>query len=154
MACRLFGKPLSKLMLGIFNRTIRNKFSDFFLIKIQNFLFTKMHLKLSSTKLQPFYPGGDEVNRAKLRRYYTCMVKWYKGDIWKIAINSHLWLFCWVRYCRFMRTGLMNRCMKYLDIWRLFNGDSSQALRWHCYRPVKRILRLHAASFLAAAKFL
>ena len=31
------------------------------LIKIQNFSFTKMHLKISSAKWRPFCPGGDEV---------------------------------------------------------------------------------------------
>ena len=31
-----------------------------FLIKIQNFSFTKMHLKISSAKWRPFCPGGDE----------------------------------------------------------------------------------------------
>ena len=29
------------------------------LIKIQNFWFTKMHLKISSAKWQPFCPGGE-----------------------------------------------------------------------------------------------
>ena len=31
------------------------------LIKIQNFSFTKMHLKITSAKRRPFYPGGDEL---------------------------------------------------------------------------------------------
>ena len=31
------------------------------LIKIQTFSFTKMHLKSSSAKWRPFYPGGDEL---------------------------------------------------------------------------------------------
>ena len=31
------------------------------LIKIQNFSFTKMHLKTSSAKWRPFFPGGDEL---------------------------------------------------------------------------------------------
>ena len=30
--------------------------------KIQNFLFTKMHLKISSVKLRSFCPGGDELS--------------------------------------------------------------------------------------------
>ena len=33
------------------------------LIKIQNFSFTKMHLKISSAKLGPFCPDGDELMR-------------------------------------------------------------------------------------------
>ena len=49
MACRLFGtKPWSKPMLGIVNSTLRNKLKYFFfLIKIQNFSSTKLHLKMS-----------------------------------------------------------------------------------------------------------
>ena len=31
-----------------------------FFIGIQNFSFTKMHLKISSAKRRPFCPGGDE----------------------------------------------------------------------------------------------
>ena len=37
-------------------------FSEF-LIKIQNFSFTKMHLKISSAEWQPFCPGGDELTK-------------------------------------------------------------------------------------------
>ena len=36
------------------------------LIKIQNFLFTKMHLKVSSVKWRPFCPGGDELRHRSL----------------------------------------------------------------------------------------
>ena len=32
-------------------------------IKIHNFSFTKMHLKMSSGKWRPFCPGGDELNQ-------------------------------------------------------------------------------------------
>ena len=31
------------------------------LIKIQNFSFTKVHLKISSVKWQYFFPGGDQL---------------------------------------------------------------------------------------------
>ena len=31
------------------------------LTKVQNFSFTKMHLKISSVKWRPFCPGGDEL---------------------------------------------------------------------------------------------
>ena len=30
------------------------------LIKTQHFLFTEMHMKISSAKRRPFYPGEDE----------------------------------------------------------------------------------------------
>ena len=34
------------------------------LIKILNSSFTKMHLKISSAKWRPFYPGGDELTES------------------------------------------------------------------------------------------
>ena len=39
---------------------LETNFSEI-LIKIQNFSFTKMHLKRLSEKWQPFCPGGDEL---------------------------------------------------------------------------------------------
>ena len=47
----------------IVNWTFRNgtNFSEI-LIKIQNFSFTKMHLKISSVKCWPFCPGEDELS--------------------------------------------------------------------------------------------
>ena len=39
---------------------LRTNSSEIF-IKIQNFSFKKMHLKISSSKRQPFYPGRDEL---------------------------------------------------------------------------------------------
>ena len=35
-------------------------------IKTRNFSFTKMHLKLSSAKLRPFCPGGDELKHSPI----------------------------------------------------------------------------------------
>ena len=61
MACCLFGaKPLSKSILLLSIGTLETNFSEIF-IKIQNFSFTKMHLKISSAKWWPFCPGGDEL---------------------------------------------------------------------------------------------
>ena len=58
MACCLFGtKPLSKLMLGYCQLDALGQIS----IKIQNFSFMKMHLKLSSAKWRPFCPGRNEL---------------------------------------------------------------------------------------------
>ena len=45
--------------------TLETNFSEI-LIKIQNYSFTKMHLKISSAKWQPFCPGGDELTGPKL----------------------------------------------------------------------------------------
>ena len=55
MACNIFGtKPLSIPML-------RYCHSVKFLVKIRNFSFTKMHLKISSAKWQPFCSRRDEL---------------------------------------------------------------------------------------------
>ena len=63
MACCLFGaKPLSKpICWVIVNWTPGDKLQCNFDKKIQNFAFTKMHLKMSSAKWWPFCPGGDEL---------------------------------------------------------------------------------------------
>ena len=62
MACWLFGaKSLSKPMLGYCQSELQEKKFSEILIKIQNFSFAKMHLKVSSAKWQPFCPGGDEL---------------------------------------------------------------------------------------------
>ena len=47
------------------------------LIKIQNFSFMKMHLKISSVKWRPFCPRGDELMRVKL----TTAEMWSPPDI-------------------------------------------------------------------------
>ena len=63
MACRLFStKPLYEPMLTLLNGTLRTNLSEI-LIKIKNFSFTKMNLKISSVKWRPFCPGGDELIR-------------------------------------------------------------------------------------------
>ena len=58
MTCHLFSaKPLSKPMLGYYQPDPKEqKFSEI-LIKIQNFSFMKMHVKILSAKWQPFCPG-------------------------------------------------------------------------------------------------
>ena len=60
--CRLFGtKPLSEPILGLLSiGPLRTNFGDI-VSKIQNFSFTKMHLKISSAKRQPFVHGGDDL---------------------------------------------------------------------------------------------
>ena len=64
MACRLFGaKPLSEPMLG-YCQLDPKVFSEI-LIKIQNFSFTKMHLKMLSAKWRPCCPGEDELATTK-----------------------------------------------------------------------------------------
>ena len=72
MACRLFGaKSLSKPMLGYCQLDefgpLWTNFSEI-LIKMQNFSFTKMHLKILSAKWRPFCPGGDELTKFSMTR--------------------------------------------------------------------------------------
>ena len=80
MACRLFGaKPLSKPMLVIVNWTLRNKLQWNFNQHSKS-SFTKMHLKISSAKWQPFCPGGDE-----LRKHEETVLK-YDSSTWKLLV--------------------------------------------------------------------
>ena len=63
MACSLLGaNPSSEPVSGYCQWNPWEETADKFLIKIQNFLFTKMHLKISSVKLRSFCFGGDEFN--------------------------------------------------------------------------------------------
>ena len=59
MTCRLFGaKPLFKPTLaGLLSIGPSGTNISDILIKIQKFSFTEMHLKISSAKWRPFYPG-------------------------------------------------------------------------------------------------
>ena len=72
MVCRLFGtRPLSKPMRSYCQLYSKEQTNSEIVIKIQNFSFTKMHLKISSEKWPPFCPGGDELtsNMAKIAMY-------------------------------------------------------------------------------------
>ena len=63
MACRLFSaKPITWTNAALSIRPSGTNFSEI-VIKIQKFLFTKLHLKISSAKWRPFCPGGDDLNR-------------------------------------------------------------------------------------------
>ena len=74
MTCRLFGaKPLSKPMLGYCQRTPGTNYRNFFRI-IQNVLFIKMHLKISSVKWQPFCLRGDKLR--PVVGYHSSEVSW------------------------------------------------------------------------------
>ena len=60
MACRLFGaKPLPELMLTYCQLDIKNQTSMKFEWNMQNFLFVKMHLKMSSAKWRRLFPGRN-----------------------------------------------------------------------------------------------
>ena len=84
MACRLFGgKSLSELMLGLLSiGPLGTNFSE---IKIQNFSFMKMHLKILSVKWQLFRPGRDELKSYwhlthKHRETHGCLVSTVATD--------------------------------------------------------------------------
>ena len=63
MACHLFGTNPLSLTIGPLGANF-NEIS----IKIQNFSFSEMHLKISSVKWRPFCPGGgDELTRKQLQ---------------------------------------------------------------------------------------
>ena len=79
MACRLFGaKPLSEPMLGCCQLDPYEQTSVKF-ESIQNFSFTKMHLKISSAKRWPFCLGGDELNQPDAAR--GKFVQWHTDTL-------------------------------------------------------------------------
>ena len=71
-ACRLFGaKPLSKPILGYCQLDIQLTTNfRISLMKIQNFSFTKMRLKIYSVKWQTFCPWGNELIQSLLQRLH------------------------------------------------------------------------------------
>ena len=72
MACLLFGaKQLSEPVLGYW--TLRKNFSEV-LIKIQNFSFTKMHLKISSEKGRSLCPGEMSYYMVALGRHANTLM--------------------------------------------------------------------------------
>ena len=58
------------------------KFSEI-LIKIQDFSFPKMHLKMSSAKWRPFCPGGDELKLIIAVPYLNHM-----GNLWCCTVST------------------------------------------------------------------
>ena len=71
MACRLFGaKPLSKPMPGYCRLYPYEQTSTTFVITIQNYSFTKMHLNISSAKWRPFCLGKGGLTRSGYSKSY------------------------------------------------------------------------------------
>ena len=71
----------------IVNWTRRNNL-QWILIKIQNFSFTKMHLKISSTKWRPLCPGEDEsINNC--RRSYEMIGSNLRSAAAKMVQDDH-----------------------------------------------------------------
>ena len=63
-----------------------------FLIKISNFSFTKMHLKISSSKWRPFCPRGDEISLIKSPglnkpKWWLLMISYMASEI-VVSIGS------------------------------------------------------------------
>ena len=88
--CWIGVKPLSKPIMGLLSiRPLGTNFSKI-LIKTSNFSFVKMHLKITSTKWQPFCPGGDELIRSILSLLFSaarCPV--YNADMWPLLASTH-----------------------------------------------------------------
>ena len=88
IACHLFGtKPLSKPMLCLLSiGPLGTNFSEI-LLKIQNFSFMKMHLKILSAKWQPFCPGGDKLTYWGLHILANILPKTFQMQILRIWLT-------------------------------------------------------------------
>ena len=105
MACRLFGaKPLPKPMLGYSQLDSEGTNLSEILIKIQNFSFTKMHLKISSSKWRPFCSGGDEFISEPMS-YCVALIE-HTGDVGMFSLYM-----IWVHWCPY-------GC--YIYIWQVY----------------------------------
>ena len=72
IACRLFGaKPLSKPNAEILSILLEGTNLNEHLIKMQNFPFTIMHLKVSSEEWRPFCSGREELTWCLLLIVFT-----------------------------------------------------------------------------------
>ena len=68
----------------------RTNFSEI-LIKIQNFSFTKIHLKISSAKWRPFCPRGNELIDPFIYRWWkTDSCQSAKHVTWMTSGNMHI----------------------------------------------------------------
>ena len=121
MACRLCGtKPLSKPMLSYCQLDPNEQTSVTFSIKIQNLLFTKMHLKTPSAKWRPFCSGGDGF------LHYWPFVRginqWFPSQM---ASSGELWYFLW---CQPQQTG--KQTVEMLVIWDMRHHNTHVTSLW------------------------
>ena len=72
-------------------RTLGTIFSEI-LIKIQKFSFMKMHLKISSAKLRPFCPRGDELTHWSLTKWLTL---WRRHILSSLPISAFQFEYHW-----------------------------------------------------------
>ena len=92
MACRsLDPKPSSKSMLAYCH--LRTNFSEI-LIKIQDFLFMKMHLKISSAKWRPCCPLGISL-KIYQSKYINTESTRNKIIHWNLTKYSLIWTKFW-----------------------------------------------------------
>ena len=115
-ACRLFGaKPLSKPMLSNCQLNPWGQTSVKFFIKIQNFSFMKMHLKISFAKWRPFCPGGDELRIMLLTMpYMWCYIHRQEID-WVRHVKRVMWVyvkqyFIFVEYVFQIPVSISRKC--------------------------------------------
>ena len=84
MACHLFGtKPLSKPLLSYSQMGFKEQSEN--LLKIKNFSFTKMHLKILSAKWGPFCLQWDVLTKANGHSGYI----WYLLSSMTIFSSFH-----------------------------------------------------------------
>ena len=79
-----FSAPSNYLIqcLVIVKWTLRNSLSKI-VLKIQNLSFTKMHLKIPSTKCRPFCPGRDELSSISLGK----LLQWCHNE--RDSVSNH-----------------------------------------------------------------
>ena len=144
MACRLVSAtPMTPLPSNqcwlIVNWTLQNKLQwNSNQIKIQNFSFMKMHLKMSSAKWQPFCPGGDELTELPLGKVTATCAKaslqafffFFKLKfvdtissamiiITKSLLTVGKWSSCWINYRKvsnIRRTLVGNKIVAHSDV--------------------------------------
>ena len=105
-------------------------------IKIQNFSFTKMHLKISSAKWRPFCPGGDKLMPAKwkpccsgLNTSAAYHVNIHPSWIWHTGSSRETPIHRWVR--PILREGALGNARGTYELSVLSHGEPS----WLPTRP-------------------
>ena len=119
---------------------LRTTFSEIF-IKIQNFSFGKMHMKISPAKWRPFCPGGDELTH---QGWVTCIIiiskqghHWFRWWLITCLAPSHYLTQCCLFSIRLLKNKLQWNLNKDSDIFIIKNMCLKMyARRWPiCLAP-------------------
>ena len=81
---------------------------------MQNFSFTKTHLKVSSAKWRPFCPGGDELSHLPLKQVTSASVAFRKF----CTVSS------WARFSSWYLRRASARCLRVRASWALKSANS------------------------------